>query len=242
MSPSSTQQPAAAPVKLITAFGSPFAHGVEVALALKGVPYERVVEDLSNKSDLLLAHNPIHRSVPVLLHGDHRAICESLVIVEYVDDAFHHAAAPRILPADPFLRATARFWAHLIADKCLRPLWMWTWTDGEAQARFARETKGSMAILEAELAAGNKRFFGGDAIGFVDLAACTLAHWLYALEEVAGVRLAADGEYPALRRWAKEYTSDETVGRFLPDRDELVAFFAANKERYTAMVRAAVQQ
>ncbi|CAL4966543.1 unnamed protein product [Urochloa decumbens] len=238
------QQPAAQaavapPVKLITAFGSPFAHRVEVALALKGVPYELVVEDLSNKSDLLLEHNPVHRSVPVLLHGG-RAVCESLVIVEYVDEAFHGGAAPRILPADPYHRATARFWAHFIADKCLKPLWLSMWSEGEAQARFARETKESMAILDGELE--GKRFFGGDALGFVDLAACTLAHWLGVLEEVAGVRLVEDGEYPALRRWAKEYTSDETVRRFLPDRDELVAFFAANKERYTARVRAAVQK
>ena len=112
------------------------------------------------------------------------------------------------------------------------------WTAGEAQARFARETKESLAVLDAQLE--GRRFFGGDALGFVDLAACTLAHWLDVLEEVAGVRLAGDGEYPALRRWAKEYTADKTVRRFLPDRGELVAFFAANKERYSSRVRAAM--
>ncbi|WVZ69545.1 hypothetical protein U9M48_018316 [Paspalum notatum var. saurae] len=235
----SSQQQPAAPVKLITAFGSPFAHRVEVALTLKGVPYELVVEDLANKSELLLAHNPVHQSVPVLLHGG-RAVCESLVIVEYVDEAFHQATAPRILPADPYHRATARFWADFIANKCLKPMWLSMWAEGEAQARFARETKESLGVLDAQLE--GKRFFGGDALGFVDLAACTLARWLGVLEEVAGVRLMADGEYPALRRWAKEYVSDEVVRRSLPDRDELAAFFAANKERYRSRVREAVQQ
>ncbi|KAF7106427.1 hypothetical protein CFC21_107157 [Triticum aestivum] len=239
MSLQPAQAPAQAPVRVITAFGSPFAHRVEVALTLKGVPYELLVEDLTNKSELLLAHNPIHQSVPVLLHGD-RAVCESLLIVEYIDEAFHHEAAPRLLPTDPYDRATARFWADFIANKCLKPLWQAMWTDGEEQARLARETKESLGILDAQLE--GKRFFGGDALGFVDLAACTLAHWLGVLEEVVEVRLMADGEYPALRRWAKEYTSDEVVRRSLPDRDELVAYFTKNKERYlSSMVKAAAK-
>ena len=67
MSQPQQQQPEA--VKLITAFGSPFAHRVEVALALKGVPYELLVEDLSAKSGLLLKRSPSTAPCAVICEG-----------------------------------------------------------------------------------------------------------------------------------------------------------------------------
>jgi glutathione S-transferase len=102
-------------VKLLGAAVSPFAVLVRMALELKGVSYEYVEEDMGNKSELLLRSNPVHRKVPVLIH-DGKPVCESLAIVEFVDELWD-TAGPSILPTDPYQRAVARFWAAYTDDK-----------------------------------------------------------------------------------------------------------------------------
>ncbi|KAF7024791.1 hypothetical protein CFC21_037082 [Triticum aestivum] len=215
------------PVRLLGSFGSPFTHRAEAALRLKGVPYEFIQEDLRSKSELLLRHNPVHKKVPLLLHGDDdddiRVVAESLVIVEYV--AWFSLSGPPLLPADPLARAASRFWAQFASDKCSRTLFKALWTpEGETRRGFVEEAKKNLALMEAQLE--GRRFFGGDSIGLLDIAASGLA-WLPVLEEVAGVEtsMIREEDYPALCRWRGEYASDEAVMKCLPSRDEMVAYY-----------------
>uniref|UniRef100_A0A8I7BFG4 Glutathione S-transferase n=1 Tax=Hordeum vulgare subsp. vulgare TaxID=112509 RepID=A0A8I7BFG4_HORVV len=107
-------------LKLLGLMVSPFVTRVRLALHMKGVGYEYIETDVLDKGELLLRYNPVHKKVPVLIHNG-VPLCESQVIVQYVDEVWS-AGAP-ILPADPYARATARFWAAYVDDK-LFPAWL----------------------------------------------------------------------------------------------------------------------
>lgn len=102
-------------VKLFGTWTSSFTHRVQLALKLKGVEFEYVEEDLSNKSPLLLKYNPVYKKVPVLLHGE-RAIAESIVILEYLDETWKEKP---IMSQDPYERAIVRFWCRFADEKVI---------------------------------------------------------------------------------------------------------------------------
>jgi len=211
-------------LKLLGLEVSPFVIRVRMALGIKGVSYEYVEEDLPfNKSDLLLASNPVHKKVPVLIHNG-KPVCESLVIVQYVDELF---VGPPILPADPYERATARFWAAFVDDK-LVPAWIGILkakTEDE-RAEKAMETLAGIGLVEATLADG-RAFFGGDSIGYLDIVLGSCLFWFEALRMMHGVEIIDSGRTPVLAAWAERFGESAESKGVVPGADEAVKY--ANK-------------
>jgi stringent starvation protein A len=98
-------------VKLYDAPRCPFCARVRIALAEKGLAYETVVIDLSNRPAFLYELNPVGK-VPVL-DDDGFILPESDVIMEYLDDRFPEAP---LLPPDPRERAAARLAVYRFDD------------------------------------------------------------------------------------------------------------------------------
>ncbi|XP_057982043.1 glutathione S-transferase U8-like [Malania oleifera] len=202
-------------VKVLGEWGSPFSQRVEIALKLKGIPYDCMEEEdvYGNKSELLLKSNPVHKKIPVFFHAG-KSIAESLVILEYVDETWK---SNPILPQDPYQRAMARFWANFIDEKCMLAIWKAYQGDGKA----LEEAHGYLEILENELK--DKRFFGGESIGFVDITAIVIGYWMGAIEETHTVKMLTNEKHPNLCKWSEEFVG--VVKEYLPPRDKLVAFF-----------------
>ncbi|CAD6266438.1 unnamed protein product [Miscanthus lutarioriparius] len=220
-------------LRLLGLHVSPFALRARMALSLKGLSYEYVEQDLFHKSELLLASNPVHNKVPVLIH-DGRPICESLVVVEYVDEVWP-ATGAAILPAEPYGRATARFWAAYIDDK-LFPAWMGVMKAAteEARAEKVRETHAAVLNLEkafAEISSSSSNgggngaaFFGGDSVGYLDLALGCSLPWFGALRAMFGVEVIDAARAPLLAAWAERFGETAVAKEVLPEPDEAVAY------------------
>lgn len=103
-------------VKLLGRWSSPYSMRVKIALNMKCVEYEYLEEHMNPKSDLLLQSNPVYALIPVLIHQS-KPICESLIIVQYIDDTW--SSGPSILPSHPYDSSVARFWAAYVDLKVI---------------------------------------------------------------------------------------------------------------------------
>ncbi|XP_043695591.1 probable glutathione S-transferase [Telopea speciosissima] len=216
-------------VKVLGTSLSGYSYRVLWALKLKGIEYEYIEEDLSNKSELLLQYNPVHKKIPVLVH-DGKPIAESLVILEYIEETWPENP---LLPTDPYEKAIARFWVKFYDDKAIT-LWKFFITSGEEQAVANKESLEILRIIEEQGLIGDKKFLGGESIGYVDLVLGVLGHWLGVMEDIAGVKLIEPHTFPRLHAWIHNFKQLPLIRDNLPDPDQMFSFFKSLREKLLA--------
>ncbi|PNX73141.1 glutathione S-transferase-like protein [Trifolium pratense] len=205
-------------VILLDFWPSPFGMRIRIALAEKGIKYEYKDEDLKNKSPLLLQMNPVHKQIPVLVHND-KPIAESLIAVQYIDEVWNDKSP--LLPSDSYGKAHARFWADYVDKKIHEVgLKLWRTNKGEEQEAGKKEFIEVLKLLEQEL--GDKPYFGGDKLGYVDIAFIPFYTWFKAYETFGNLNI--EKECPKILSWAKRCIKIESVSKSLPDQDKVYDF------------------
>uniref|UniRef100_M8CTI4 Glutathione S-transferase n=1 Tax=Aegilops tauschii TaxID=37682 RepID=M8CTI4_AEGTA len=112
-----------------------YAIRVQMALGIKGLAYDYLPEDPACKSDLLLTSNPVHKTLPVLIHGGRPAFPGN---------------GASILLNEPYRRAVARFWAAYVDNKMF-PSCIGILNTAKQQERTDKveETLAAFGLLEA---------------------------------------------------------------------------------------------
>jgi glutathione S-transferase len=102
----------------------------------------------------------------------------------------------------------------------------------EEREKGTEESLQALQFLENEL---KHKFFGGENIGIVDIAASYLAFWLPVLEEAVELKLLTSDKFPKLYKCSQEFINHPIVKENLPPKQGLLGFF---KSRYAAIIAA----
>ncbi|KAF5812433.1 putative glutathione transferase [Helianthus annuus] len=214
-------------VILLDFWVSVFGQRVRIALAEKGVHYENREENPQNKTPLLLEMNPVHKKIPVLIHQG-KPVCESNIIVQYIDEVWHDDKSPSLLPSDPYLRAQARFWADFVDKKVYeagKKIWM---TEGEEDRQVAKkELIEVLKVLEGQL--GEKPYLVGESFGLADIALIPFSVWFHAFGKMT-MNMNIERECPKLAAWVNRCMEREAVSKSLPHPHKIYEFDQKKKK------------
>jgi glutathione S-transferase len=171
----------------------PYCARVRIVLLEKGLEWETVEIDLSDRPPWLYEKNPSGK-VPVL-EEEGWVLPESAVISEYLDERYPD---PPLWPADPGERAAGRLLVFRFDDFSDPYYALRRGVDG-ARSRFEDE----LGFLDALLA--GIPFLSGRAFGLADVA---YVPWVLRATEVLGIELEP---WPALRAWVERLSSRPSI-------------------------------
>ncbi|XP_021764629.1 probable glutathione S-transferase [Chenopodium quinoa] len=211
---------------LLDQWASPFALRVNIALQEKGITnYVSQYENLHAKSSLLLDMNPVHNQVPVLIH-DGKPVCESLVILEYIDEVWNDKSC-NLLPADPYERARARFLADYF-DITFSTFLSKIWTQKEViEYDEKKDFINFLKLFEEELA--DEPYFGGNNFGYLDVA--LIPNYNYICTYGMFTKLDILAECPKLNAWAKICMERNSVKKYVPNELKIYEYVHEIRKR-----------
>lgn len=206
----------------------PYVQRAAIALAEKGVPFERIDIDLARKPDWFLALSPLGKT-PVLRVGD-RAIFESAVILEYLEET-----QPNPLhPADPLSRAEHRAWIEVGSSVLTDIAAFYTAPDAASLATRATALATKFARLESRLSAAP--YFDGGRFCLVDAAFGPVFRYFEAFDRIADFGVLAGK--PKVASWRSTLAARPSIRSAVGEDygTRLRAFLAARRSHLSTLL------
>lgn len=192
---------------LISHLLCPYVQRAAIALAEKGVAFEKIYIDLQHKPDWFLKISPLGK-VPLLqvpqADGTEAILFESSVIAEYIDES---QSGPRLHPVDPLTRARHRGWMEY-GSSILSDIWGLETTKGASVFEEKRK-----ALVEkfgrVEDVLGDGPFFAGTEFSLVDAVFAPVFRYFDTFDEI--IDLGVFSNYPKVRAWREALAARPSV-------------------------------
>lgn len=185
----------------------PFAHRVRIALAEKGLDYEKIEIDLQNKPADFEDISPLGR-VPLLMHGMDK-IWESAVILEYLEDAFPKIALTPPSPAD---RAKVRLWIDFANTRLFAATHRLIFTTDETlRQQLTAEMVEAVRYLEREgmRGDGDGPYLLGGKFTLADISLYPWFEQVSTLEKFSEFKMPSESE--GIRKWQNAVAARSAV-------------------------------
>jgi glutathione S-transferase len=220
-----------ATLKLISHKLCPYVQRAVIALAEKGVLFERIDVDLANKPDWFLKVSPLGKT-PVLVVGDH-AIFESAVILEYLEET---QAGP-LHPGDALRRAEHRAWIEFGSAVLNDIAGLYSAPDEAAFKVKVVQLETRFGRLEARLVAAP--WFDGETFSLVDAVFGPVFRYFDVFDEIGDFGILSGK--PKLARWRPALAARPSVKSAVSaDYPALLRDFLDRRRSYIAQLQAKI--
>lgn len=106
----------------------------------------------------------------------------------------------------------------------------------EAKAEAVEQVFAGLKLLEEafQKCSKGKAFFGGDTIGYLDIALGSILGWLKATEKITGIKFFDEAKTPLLVQWVETFCANDAVRGVMPETDKLVEFAKMLQAKFKA--------
>ncbi|KAK2587737.1 hypothetical protein KPH14_003846 [Odynerus spinipes] len=141
----------------------PYAQRIHLVLDAKNIPYDVVYVNLIQKPEWLLEKSPFGKVPCIELEGG-ETLCESLIIAEYLDEAYPNN---KLYPTDPLAKAKDKLLIKRFNEVInnMYKLYAGTTIDRD----MLDKALSSLEFFDRELVKRKTPFFGGNSPGILDL-------------------------------------------------------------------------
>ncbi|XP_015185108.1 PREDICTED: pyrimidodiazepine synthase-like [Polistes dominula] len=141
----------------------PYAQRVQLVLDAKKIPYDIVYVNLTQKPEWLLEKNPSGK-VPCIELNSGEVLYESLIITEYLDEAYPQN---KLYPLNPLSKAKDKLLIERFNTVITNMYKLYTGTTIDYNIFY--EALASLEFFDRELVKRKTPFFGGSSPGMLDL-------------------------------------------------------------------------